>query len=666
MSKFKSFLNRYYVKILELVIFVLFFIIVQVIQFSFMFETPFPTLFFLDFIIVFITGFIIFFFKKTVFDRIWLISWMSLYLLLSIANVSYNNISGDIFSLFNLTMTTQGVSLIFDASFYNWTFMGIVITLYLIFVLGIIFVNIFKVKNNDIAPMSTKKGIIVSLITVMSIGIYAGSLGTVKYIHKKNGYGLKDQIITLNKVSNFLEYGTLSYYFQELAYLISGAPLLGDEEMLNYFRQEVDVDNSYTGLLGSDTNVFTIMIETGDDLMLNETLTPNLYNLTQSGINCVNNVSKNKTNISEFIGITGSAPSSGIIEASWYDYKLPYALPSMLNGHDTYFIHDTGADPDGKNDRDIYSRKELMPKLEFDNIYFHENIYPDTPIWHWGGNYGLDSITLDKASDMILKNNDDSKPIYAFITSLSMHGPYVRPSNEYLLRSKYEEKLYKAIEEGKWENPLKDTPNENCIEIYMMEAMDFDAGLGNLIKNLKDAGEYDNTLFVLYGDHEIYYKGNDGTSLNLALSGYDDFSYYDIYKTVLTFSHPKLNNLYHKTFRTNEYKALTSPYNIAPTILDLLGIKYNPNFYVGSSIFAPQMFNEPQIFRSIELSSSFNEYLWTENGVDVANQFVDHVSDEYLESFFTKNDKIVERLGYIDIIITKDYFTDHDFSFYTK
>ncbi len=663
MEKFKSFLKTYYVKLVELAIFILFFTLTQIVQFSFMFSTPLPKLFFLDFLIVFITGFIIFFFKKTIFDRFWLISWMSLYLLLSIANVSYNNVSGDIFSLFNLTMTTEGMSLIFDASFYNWTFMGIIITLYVVFVLALILINVFKFKTEEIKTMSKRKALTVSLITVLSIGVYAGSLGTVKYIHKKNGYGLKDKIITLNKVSNFLEYGTLSYYFQELAYLISGAPLLGDEDMLNYFRQEIDAKNAYTGLLGPDTNVFTIMIETGDDLMLNKTLTPNLYELTQNGINCVNNVSKNKTNISEFIGITGSAPSAGIIEASWYDYKLPYALPSMLSNHDTYFIHDTGADPDGKNNRDIYSRKELMPKLEFDNIYFHEDIYPDTPIWHWGGNYGLDSITLDKVSNMILNNNDD-KPMYAFITSLSMHGPYVRPSNEALLRSKYEAKLKEAIKNGEWENPLKDTPNEKCIEIYMMEAMDFDVGLGKIIDNLKAANEYDNTLFVLYGDHEIYYKGEDGKSLNLALSGHDEFSYYDIYKTVLTFSHPKLNSVYHKTFNTNEFNILTSPYNIAPTILDLLGIKYNPNFYVGSSIFAPQMFNEPQIFRSIELSASFNEYLWTENNIDIVNQFVDEISDEYLEAFFKKSDKVVEKLGYIDIIITKDYFTDRDFSYY--
>ena len=662
-EKFISFVKRYYLKLSELGLFILFFIIFQIVQYSFMFGMAFPMLAFFDIIFVIFIGMLIFVCRNTIFDIVWLIVWMTLFLILAIANVTYYQMSGDIFSLFNLTMMAQGTELVLDPSFYNPVFISIILVLYCLFIAGIVLLNVFKLKVEPIKKASFKKTGIVSLCMALTLGLYAGSLGLVHLTNRKDGASLKDLIITLNKIYNFKKYGTLTYYLQEIEYLISGAPLLGEEEMINYFTSEIDAKNSYTGILNKDTNVVILMIETGDDLMINETLTPNLYNLSKQGINCVNSVSKNKTNISEFIGITGSAPSAGVIGASWHEYDLPYSLTNMMNDHISYYAHPTGANPDGSNDRDIYSRKELMPKLDFDKIYFYEELFPGEDIWGWGGDYTLDSKTLPHAADMILKDADGN-PFFSFITSLSMHGPYVNTYNGRILRNKYGDLLDYAIENGLWENPLAGTKNEDCIETYMLLAMDFDQGLGDLIDKFKEAGEYDNTLFVLYGDHEIYYKGADGYPLNFALSGHDSLDYADMYKTVLIFNHPDLNRRYQQINNTNEYKMLTSPYNIVPTILDLLGYDYNPNFYISPSIFAPQMISEMQIFRSLELSASFNTRLWTANGIEIQNIFVDDVSQKEIDAFLHQNDLIMERFGYIDIIITKDYFTTHDFKYY--
>ena len=66
------------------------------------------------------------------------------------------------------------------------------------------------------------------------------------------------------------------------------------------------------------------------------------------------------------------------------------------------------------------------------------------PLWHWGGNYTLDSVTIEPVLSYML--SDISKPFYAFYTSLSMHGPYANPSNNALLRGKYYTKLAEAID----------------------------------------------------------------------------------------------------------------------------------------------------------------------------------------------------------------------------
>lgn len=159
--------------------------------------------------------------------------------------------------------------------------------------------------------------------------------------------------------------------------MINGAPLKDEMSVIEYFGEEAKTDNRFTGLL-NDMNVVTIMIETGDTIMLNETLTPNLYRMLNDGINCTNNVSKNKTNISEFIGITGSA-STGSIDHDRYQYNLPYSIVNMLpDSYRTIYAHDVGGDGDGNCD--IYNIKALMPMLGFDEAYLHEDLCPDLPM----------------------------------------------------------------------------------------------------------------------------------------------------------------------------------------------------------------------------------------------------------------------------------------------
>ena len=238
------------------------------------------------------------------------------------------------------------------------------------------------------------------------------------------------------------------------------------------------------------------MIETGDDLMINEYLTPNMYALTQDSLYCENTLSKNKTNISEFIGLTGSAPTAGVL-ASRYDYNLPYSLVSQLNNIDyhTMYFHDTSAEPE--HDMDLYGREVLMPKLGFDNSYFHEDLFgEDYPMWDWTGNYTFDSITMPIVTDTILQSDE---PFFAFYTSLSMHGPYANRSNQKTLEEMYGEKLEYAKENNLWRNPLEiyapiDAP---CVDTYMMCAMDFDKALGEMFERFEEEGKLDDTLFVI-------------------------------------------------------------------------------------------------------------------------------------------------------------------------
>lgn len=637
------------------------FIILQIVQFSWIFNFPFPDYFFLDYFCILALACLVFLVHNTVFDRIFLGILEFAVAFFVVANITFYQNFDSIFSLYNFGLSTQGIRVAFtNPSYYNFGLIGVVLAIYAVFLTALIIFNmkykvdtckdlLLKKLTDDKTPKKEMKRRYVSMAA--SLVVLIGSFATSNQVLDVN-LG----VITIQKNANMEKYGTLTYYLKEIDYLINGGHDLDDKDIIQYFGKNTDINSNYTGLL-KGKNVFVIMIETGDSLMVNEALTPNMYSLTQNSIYCNNNHSKNKTNISEFIGITGVAPSAGI-QANKYEYHLPFSLPNMLgDDYTTMYFHDVGTI--FGNDTDIYSRAELMPKLNFDESYFHEELYsPDTPIWGWGGDYSLDSVTMDTVADEVLKHDE---PFMAFYTSLTMHGPYVHPYNESRLERMYGDKLERAKEDGSYVNPLEGTVNEKAFDNYMMAAMDFDKGLGKVFSKFEEAGKLDDTLFVVYGDHDLYYVGEDGISLDLTLAGTDDLAYCP-FNTTLFFYNPELTDVYKRRNGTNAFSIYTSPYNIVPTVLDLLGIDYNSNFYLSPSIFSDEMNEEMQIFYSIELSAFLNEYYYSTDG-----NFVDFVFDpdyHHEKEFLEAVHKVLEKQTYLESILTTDYFSTHDFDLY--
>ena len=648
----KSFLVR---KSIHIGLFVLMAFIMELITYAFMFQT-FKTYLFLDLFLFLFLGAFILFFKNSLFDVIYLPIVLFLIVVLLVANANFFIIFGDVFSLQYFAYIKRGMG-VFSFSYINFYRLGIIVGLYLIYLGVMIFLYKFEKKKVLIGKtlFSPKKGLITALSLFLSLGGFVSSyFGVTSY--EKQFYQNKVifENVTMLKNENFETYGLLSYYIREANYLMFGISDEDKKSLNEYFNRPVETDNNFTGSL-KGKNVVVIMIETGDDLMVNEYLTPNLYNMLDKGIDGTRNYSKNKTNISEIIGITGSGSTSGM--PANQEYYMPFSTPSMLNEeYNTMYFHDTGGE------QDIYERKTILPQYGFENCYFHDDIHPDLDMWGWNGSYIRDSITMPNVSDIILK--DTSKPFYAFYTSLSMHGPYINSANEEVLQNEYGSKLKEAKEKGLWINPFENDPFEDdkSIDTYMLAAMDFDKGLGIMLDKFKEKGELDDTLFVLYGDHECYYDGREGVALNIKLGGHEDNSlvHPDLYNTVLTFYNEELNEKYEKAYGDTSIHQFSSPYVIVPTILDLLGVKYNANFYMGSSIFAPQ-FKDTQVFYSIELSSFFNEDFWTYNGHTISEYFSDNVDDE---DFLLATQELMQKQAYLDIIYKDNILKDSDFSTY--
>lgn len=399
----------------------------------------------------------------------------------------------------------------------------------------------------------------------------------------------------------------------------------------------------YFGIL-SGANVLTIMVESLQPFAVSEELTPNLYKVTQEGLYFSNNYSENKTNYSEMIGITGNYPTI-TLKPNSYEYDFTHSLPKILNnkfGYTTSYFHD--------NVGTFYARSSMMEPMGFENSYFHDDLFPGMKLWTWNGDYTLDSVTVEEVID----NADfNDQPFYYFWSTLSMHGPYYYgPKNKELFEDLgYYERIDQAVLNGDWVNPLENGAEADRLRLRHYEAavMDFDQALGRLLYELEVNDSLENTIIVIYGDHNVYYH-----NLHLEIHDAEASEYYnmELYDSFLAIYNPILTEKYVEDNDTNVIDKFTSPHVIVPTLFDLLGIVYNQNIMLSDSVFSDTM----EVFYSNKLTAFFTDKVYSNDGYEVI-YYKEEVDLLYEEEFFKICEEHRRRLDIINYWydVTKEY-----------
>ena len=348
------------------------------------------------------------------------------------------------------------------------------------------------------------------------------------------------------------------------------------------------------------------------------------------------------------IGITGSYPITNTLDPEDVTYGFTNSILNYLgDDYKTTYIH--------PNTYEYYTRGELMPQLGFDNMYFFEELYADEKLYSWG-DFSIDSETVERALPYIVP--DDGSKFYSYFTTLSTHGPYNESSkNSKKLKERgYFDKIDYAIENGIWSNPLEGTDAEDSFIYYKAMAMDLDAGIGMIIEKLKNNNLFDDTIIVLYGDHNAYY--DDISYLIYNSVGGQYYKPY-IFKTPLIISNSKLTEAYKEKNNISDedsahIEKFVSTYNIVPTLLDLLGFEFNSNLYLGTSAFMEENYHLDNIFFSLQ-GGNFNDKIYTINGQDLVYTELEEYEDE-LKDARIASEKILKKLKYIDYIYNYNMF----------
>ncbi len=265
-----------------------------------------------------------------------------------------------------------------------------------------------------------------------------------------------------------------------------------------YDERELDLShNKYTNIF-KGKNILTIHAESIQSFVMdltfnNQEVTPNLNRLAKSGLNFTNfyaQVGAGTSSDSEFTLNTSLLPvSSGTVFVSYWD-RLFVTIPKLLKAQNYYSFSMHG------NNGTYWNRLVVHREMGYDRMY-HKNDYEiDEKI-----GLGLSDRSFFRQSiPMIKEISKNNKSFYGTMIMLTNHTPFDRIDlyGEFPVDAQ----ISLINEEG-----IEETINAPYMEGTLLgnyfKAVHYaDSAIGEFIDGLDEAGLLDNTVIVIYGDHD--------------------------------------------------------------------------------------------------------------------------------------------------------------------
>ena len=351
-------------------------------------------------------------------------------------------------------------------------------------------------------------------------------------------------------------------------------------------REVEESDNKYTGMF-EGKNVIMMHMESMMtffvDLKINGVeITPNLNKLTKEGLyfsSFYPEISVGTSSDTEFTVNTSLLPvSSGTVFVSYYNREY-VSLEKLLSdkGYYTFSMHG--------NKASMWNRNKMHPSLGYKDMYFEDKYNIDEVVGLGLSDHSFYNQIMPILTDIENKNTN----YMGTIITLSNHTPFNDLEHYPELDLTY--KATKLNEEtGVEEEIVYDYLEGTKLGNYIKSAHYADMALGEFFDSINNSDVMDNTVFVMYGDHDAklnksefdrYYNYNFETG---EIKSSDDPTYinYDYYQNELNRKTPLIIWSKNKKLRT-EVKYPMGMIDVLPTISNMLGIKNV--FALGHDIF---------------------------------------------------------------------------------
>lgn len=364
-----------------------------------------------------------------------------------------------------------------------------------------------------------------------------------------------------------------------------------NKEVTEYYKnKEKSADNKYTGIF-KDKNVLVIHAESIQrnlfDMSFNgQDVVPNLKRIASEGMyfsNYYPQVSVGTSSDSELTFTTSLMPTqSGTAFVSYFD-RTYNSIPNLMNdmGYFTFSMH--------ANNADFWNRRAMYEHLGYQKFYSKSDYKVTTE-----NTIGLglsDKEFFKQSMPKLTKINEKYDKWYGLMIMLSNHTPFSDVEHY----GNYEVNMKETVtkEDGTTEEVVHPYLEGRKLGNYIKSAHYADEALGELFQELDENGLLDNTVVVIYGDHDArlprkeydyMYNYNKETDSKLDK---DDPNYkeYDSYQYELGRKVPFI--IWTKdmagTDLNMEVKDVMGMYDAMPTLGNMLGF-YN-KYQLGHDIF---------------------------------------------------------------------------------
>jgi phosphoglycerol transferase MdoB-like AlkP superfamily enzyme len=219
-----------------------------------------------------------------------------------------------------------------------------------------------------------------------------------------------------------------------------------------------------------------------------EEVTPNINRLAQEGIffsNFYSQVGVGTSSDAEFTFSTSLMPSSrGTVFVSYFDREY-ISIQKLFKekGYYTFSMHG--------NTGDMWNRSVMHKSLGYDDFYSKSSYNIDETI-----GLGISDKSFLKQSVSLIKQiSEQHEKWYGTVITLTNHTPF----NDLDKMDEYPTTINVEID---GQNITRDYINGTTLGNYFRSVHYADQALGQFVEELDEAGLLDNTVLVIYGDHD--------------------------------------------------------------------------------------------------------------------------------------------------------------------
>ncbi|GAA6386253.1 MULTISPECIES: LTA synthase family protein [Eubacteriales] len=390
------------------------------------------------------------------------------------------------------------------------------------------------------------------------------------------------------------------------------------KDMHEYFRDRTPTEkNQYTGMFQGKN----LLLFTGEAFWIgavNEQYTPTLYKLAHSGFvfeNFYNPLWYYSTVDGEYAATTGLIPTNQVNASQRYAGKngvsMYFSMGNQLRalGYPTLAYHN--------NTANYYDRNLSHPNLGYD--FYACDTGLDVAMTWPQSDLEMMQLTLPQALA-------GEKPFHNYYMTVSGHMNYSFAGNAM---------------SAKHRDEVADLDMSEAARAYLACNMELDQALEYTIKTLEEAGELENTVIVLSGDHYPY--GLDGTGAIDELAGEGtEADPFEKYRSTLILWSGDME----------EPVVVDKPcysVDIIPTLSNLFGLEYDSRLLAGRDILsdAPGLviFNDYSYLTELGRYNADTDTFTPNEGAQVPENYA---QDTYWEARYIRS--------YSEKILFNDYY----------